>query len=181
MIALADSSEAGSRARRDARAAVLIAGFGSNVAARPKLQLVKPAWGISRARVLSAAAALLFAIGVGYGVGTRTRHRAAPPAIRTHGVKSSNAVIYEVSADADSLSGDDSGADFIAVPYALPLAPGEIVRVVHSELYPQALASMGIDVNPEWLSGDSGDISADVVVGQDGFPRAVRIADTTDF
>jgi hypothetical protein len=32
---------------------------------------------------------------------------------------------------------------------------------------------MGIDVNPAW----SGDMAADVVVGEDGFPRAVRLAE----
>ncbi len=180
MTALAEASEARSRARRDARAAALIAGFGNP---QPRLELVKPARKASWGWMLSAAAALLLVMAAGYGVGTRARRKAPVPAIRTHGVKAASSVIYEVSADADAMTGDSATgeAGFIAVPFALPLAAGEIVRVVHSEFYPQALASMGIDVNPEWVSGDSGDIAADVVVGQDGFPRAVRIADTTDF
>jgi hypothetical protein len=78
-------------------------------------------------------------------------------------------VLYEASSDASALSSDD----FIAVPYAPPLAQGEIVRVVHTDLYPQALASLGIGVDA--LS--SGDTPADVVVGEDGIPRAVRITE----
>lgn len=175
MAGVAEASESSTRARRDARAALLIATF---AAERTKLTLVKPVRRLSPAWALSAAAALFLAIGVGYGVGNRTRHRATSPAIRTHGVGGTDTVLYEVSADAGSLSGDD----FIAVPYALPLAPGETVRIVHSELYPQALASMGIDVDGGLLDGDDATaISADVVMGQDGLPRAVRIADTTDF
>lgn len=85
-----------------------------------------------------------------------------------------------LSRDAAQLSGED----FIAVPYAPPLAEGEIVRVVRTELYPGALATMGIVAHPEWWPGDSGNLTAEVVVGQDGFPRAVRYAgnsETTDF
>lgn len=73
-----------------------------------------------------------------------------------------------------------SAADFIAVPYAPPLAQGEIVRVVRTELYPGALATMGIEARPDWKLGESGNLPADVVVGQDGFPRAVRYVSNTD-
>ena len=181
LTTMADAAEIASRTRRDARAAALIAGFGDGNLARSAVIPMKASRTASWGWALSVAAAFLLAVGVGYGAGTRTRHRVASPAIRTHGAPTTGSVVYEVSADADSLSNDDSGGDFIAVPFALPLAEGEIVHVVHSELYPQALASMGIDVNPEWLDSDSGEISADVVVGQDGFPRAVRISDTTEF
>lgn len=128
---------------------------------------------------LAAAAALLLAIGVGREVGLRTRHAPVRPAVSVHGItrggdtRPAEAFMYETSADAGALSSDE----FIAVPYAAPLATGEIVRVVRTDLYPEALASMGIDVNPAW----SGDMAADVVVGEDGLPRAVRLADNTQF
>jgi hypothetical protein len=117
---------------------------------------------------LGAAAALLLAIYAGHLAGTRVRPRQSP-AVRTHEIRSNQTVLYEVSSDASALSSDD----FIAVPYAPPLAQGEIVRVVHTDLYPEALASLGIGVDP--LS--AGDTPADVVVGEDGTPRAVRITE----
>jgi hypothetical protein len=117
---------------------------------------------------LGAAAALLLAIYAGHLAGTR--HRPAhSPVVRTHQVRSNETVLYEASTDASALSSDD----FIAVPYAPPLAQGEIVRVVHTDLYPEALASLGIGVDP--LS--AGDTPADLVVGEDGIPRAVRITE----
>jgi hypothetical protein len=114
---------------------------------------------------LSAAAALVAAVFLGYAAGRRPR-----PAVR-----SERAVVYEASLsnlsnDASALSSDD----FIAVPYTPPLAPGEIVRVMHADLYPEALASMGVEVDPSW----AGELPADVVVGEDGLPRAVRITDS---
>jgi hypothetical protein len=114
---------------------------------------------------LSAAAALLLAVFLGHAAGKR-----ASPAVRTQ-----QTVVYEasLSTDASALSSDD----FIAVPYTPPLAPGEMVRVVHADLYPEALASMGVQVDPSWV----GDLPADVVVGEDGIPRAVRIADNSQF
>jgi predicted anti-sigma-YlaC factor YlaD len=68
---------------------------------------------------------------------------------------------------------DDS---FLPVPYAPPLATGEFVRVVRTELRPIALARMGIDVDsyPD-------EIAADVVLGEDGFPRAVRLLEEKQF
>jgi hypothetical protein len=115
-----------------------------------------------------AAAALLFAVFLGHEMGKRT-HKAVSPAVRI----ADESVLYEASADASALSSDD----FIAVPYTPPLAPGEMVRVVHADLYPEALASMGVEVDPSW----AGNLPADVVVGEDGLPRAVRITDNSQF
>jgi predicted anti-sigma-YlaC factor YlaD len=131
-----------------------------------------PAW----VWALSAAAVLLFAAALGHATRNRVRVNSVPasPAIRTHGVRTQQTILYEASADASALSGDD---DFIALPYAPPLAAGELVRVVHADLDPDVLASMGIDVDPSWAS----ELPADVVVGEDGLPRAVRITDNTQF
>jgi predicted anti-sigma-YlaC factor YlaD len=131
-----------------------------------------PAW----VWAVSAAAVLLFAAALGYATRNRVHVNSVPasPAIRTHGVRAQQTILYEASADASALSGDD---DFIALPYAPPLAAGELVRVVHADLDPDVLASMGIDVDPSWAS----ELPADVVVGEDGLPRAVRITDNTQF
>ena len=167
MRAQALAAGAASQSRRDLRAAALMRHISRPVSVMPSRSW-NPAW------ALTAAAAVLLAVGVGYGVGARTRHRVAQPAIRTHGVRNSETVIYEVSADSSS-------DDFIPVPYALPLVPGEIVDLEHSDLGPQDLASMGLTGIGLTSLGidddDSGNISADVVVGQDGFPRAIRITD----
>jgi hypothetical protein len=117
---------------------------------------------------LTAAAALLFAVFLGHAGGKRTR-----PAVRPERTVVYEATLYTLSNDASALSSDD----FIAVPYTPPLAPGEMVRVVHADLYPEALASMGVAVDPSW----AGELSTDVVVGEDGLPRAVRITDNGQF
>jgi len=122
---------------------------------------------------LAAAAALLVAVFLGHEAGKRTSRGTVSPGTRTHEVRAEQTVIYEVSGDASALSSDD----FIAVPYTPPLAPGEMVRVVHADFYPEALASMGVEVDPSW----TGDLPADVVVGEDGLPRAVRITENNRF
>ena len=113
---------------------------------------------------LGAAAALLLVIASFY----------ARPA---HDAKTVETVLNEagsfLSADASALSSDD----FIAVPWTPPLAPGEMVRMVRADMRPEALASMGVEVNPLW----AGELPVDVVVGEDGLPRAVRIADSSQF
>jgi hypothetical protein len=123
---------------------------------------VMPSW----AWALSAAAALVLAVLIGHMLGEATRKPARE-------VRRSQAFVYEasdvLSNDASALSADD----FVAVPYTPPLAQGEMVRVVHEELYPEALAGMGVEVDPTWTDR----VPADVVVGEDGLPRAVRISE----
>jgi hypothetical protein len=104
---------------------------------------------------------VVLAVFAGQIAGTRW-HRPAP--------------VVEAIPDSVQFSGDAaelSSDDFIAVPYTPPLAQGELVRVVHADLVPEALASLGIDVDP----ASSGNVSADLVVGEDGIPRAVRLTD----
>jgi hypothetical protein len=61
--------------------------------------------------------------------------------------------------------------EFAPVPYAPPLASGEMVTVVRTELHAAALDRMGFVV-----PGTSGnDFQAEVILGQDGLPRAVRV------
>ncbi len=69
------------------------------------------------------------------------------------------------------------GDDFVPVPYAPPLAAGEMVEVVRTELQASALYRMG--VLAPGMSGASFD--AEVMVGQDGLPRAVRVLATDGF
>lgn len=75
----------------------------------------------------------------------------------------------------EELAGDGNG--FVAVAYAPPLAAGEFVSVLRTELQPTALARMGIYVDAAYTNA----IPADVMVGEDGFPRAVRVVSEVEF
>lgn len=126
--------------------------------ARRQRRAATRSWGMA----LAAAAAVVLAVFAGQIAGTRSHRSPAP--------------ITEAAPDSPEFSGDAtalSSDDFIAVPYTPPLAQGELVRVVHEDLVPEALASLGIDVDP----ASPGNVSADVVVGEDGMPRAVRLTD----
>jgi hypothetical protein len=57
------------------------------------------------------------------------------------------------------------------------LATGEFVRVVRTELRPTALARMGVYVD----AAETDEIPADVLLGEDGFPRGVRVLEAVDF
>ena len=155
----------------DAQREVLMRDFATAYPGRLQHRSAIRSWGLA----LGAAAAVFVSIFLGHLAATRM-HKALPPSTRTHGVRNTQTVFYEASWDESS---DDASAlssdDFIAIPYTPPLAQGELVRVVHADLYPAALASMGIDVDPGWAS----DVPADVVVGEDGIPRAVRITENS--
>jgi hypothetical protein len=133
---------------------------------RPTPARAMPAWGWA----LAAAAAVLIAVLIGHQAGLRSR-RTVLPAARTHAVHNGGAVLYEVSTDASALSSDA----FVAIPYTPPLAAGEMVRMVHADMYPEALTSLGVAVDPAW----AGNLPVDMVVGEDGMPRAVRISDSS--
>ncbi len=147
------------------RGAVLMRDF----ARMHKVRMIR-SWGMA----LGAAAALVLAVVLGHMAGEAHRKpvhqaRQQPSFYESGGDVLSGDLL---SNDASALSGDD----FVAVPYTPPLAQGEIVRVVHAELYPDALASMGVQVDPAYADR----LPADVVVGEDGLPRAVRITENSN-
>jgi hypothetical protein len=61
---------------------------------------------------------------------------------------------------------------FIRLPFALPPVPGETFGIVRTELNPAQLVRMGVRLEPGW----SGNVEADVLVGQDGLAQAVRLS-----
>jgi hypothetical protein len=113
---------------------------------------------------LNAAAILLVVLALAYDL----RHR---------GHSAEN--VAEQQKNSVGLQAEDSGDEggFVSVPYALPLAPGEFVRVIRTELDPVALAGMGIDVE----AADGAEIPADVLLGEDGLPRGVRVLPDNGF
>jgi hypothetical protein len=122
-------------------------------------KVTRPYWspGLDWSWGLAMAAALLLGVLLGPEAMTRLQ-----PAQKTAVVVES----AETQADPDS-------DGFIAVPYAPPLATGELVRIVHTELNPAALASLGVSVDPSWTT----QLPADVLEGEDGMPRAVRVSE----
>ena len=130
-------------------------------ATRPSL---RPSW----KWVLGAAAVLLLSIALGYQL-RNGRH--------ANGTGLGNGVQQTAvgSAEFEELAGDTG--EFVAVAYAPPLAAGEFVSVVRTELPPSAFARMGIYVDATYVNA----IPADVLVGEDGFPRAVRVVSEVEF
>jgi hypothetical protein len=72
----------------------------------------------------------------------------------------------------EQLAGSADG-EFVAIPYAPQLAPGESVNVIRTQLDTQALERMGVNI--ALASAASAQVNADLVLGQDGLPRAVRV------
>ena len=122
-------------------------------------KVTRPYWssGFGWSWGLAIAAALLLCVLLGPEAMTRLH----PPQNATAQTES-----VDVQPDPDS-------DGFIAVPYAPPLATGELVRIVHTELNPAALASLGVSVDPSWTT----QLPADVLEGEDGMPRAVRVSE----
>jgi len=118
---------------------------------------------------LAAAAAVLLALILIQGAERRSaRVIASQPAEQNLSAQA------EIQSDADGqVDGDAQYDGFIPVPYVPPLAAGELVSLVHTELYPLELARLGVSVDPSWAT----ELPADLLVGEDGFPRAVRVSD----
>jgi hypothetical protein len=125
---------------------------------------------------LAAAAAVLLAVILIQGA--ERRSRLGFSAARLAAQNLSAQAEAPSDADAQEDAGGDAQSDaqyegFIPVPYVPPLAAGELVSVVHTELYPLELARLGVSVDPAWAT----ELPADLLVGEDGFPRAVRVSD----
>jgi hypothetical protein len=114
---------------------------------------------------LAAAAALVISILTVPDLERRLRGPAVAPISEPQAIAQSSSW-PEIPADPDA-------DGFIAVPFVPPLATGEMVRIVHTELNPAALATLGVSVDPSWTT----QLPADVLLGQDGMPRAVRVSE----
>ncbi|HEY4363909.1 MAG TPA: hypothetical protein VGN17_23270 [Bryobacteraceae bacterium] len=67
---------------------------------------------------------------------------------------------------------------FIPIPYVAPLDPYERAEVVRMDLPVSALIAAGMQIDAD----DAGaSVQADVLVGQDGRPRAVRLVSISNF
>ena len=71
-------------------------------------------------------------------------------------------------------AGDDGVLRFVSLPTAIGLPALESGRIVRVELASAALPAFGFDVVP---GSESGVVEADLLVGQDDQPRAIRFVD----
>jgi len=120
---------------------------------------------------LATAAALVLAVGLGYVL----LDRDTAPQRRGPSTTASVAPAAKEQTAVDPASNDDDG--FVPVPDAPPLASGEFVSVVQTELQAPALARMGIYVDASF----GPEVPAEVMVGEDGLPRAVRVIGAIEF
>ena len=119
---------------------------------------------------LAAAAMLLLTLAVGV-----SRHPGtAPAATATQPTPEFAAALYASgdTAGDPAADGAEEEAGFVEIPYAPPLAPGESLNVEVTELSQAELAGMGVDWNPADVREA---LLAEVVTGEDGGPRAVRV------
>ncbi len=121
---------------------------------------------------LAAAAAVLLA----FGIWNFSRPHPGIPAGKTAPPPVSLAAIPPAAPAATQSATDeiaqDLSSDFVPVPYAEALAPGDPGMVVRVQLQRSALESLGYPVD-EARADDV--VQADLLVGEDGWPRAVRL------
>jgi hypothetical protein len=151
---LADSSEV--PPQDPARAAALMAAFDAAQAARARVPQGRHYWGMAG---LAAAATVLIAVGLWPGL--TGRHHSSNDATASHKPVSSRGVRSE----------PQPPSDFVTVPGAAALPPMESGSLVRMDLPVSLLPSLGV-MPP---STSAGKVWADLIFGQDGLPRAVRL------
>ncbi len=140
--------------------AVLMREFDAN---RKRERQVRWAWAMSSAAVL--------VLSVGAVWNAWVRPGAAPPVPAGVAIARSYPLPeYPREEFAPAEAAGDEG--FIKVPFALPPVQGETFGIVRTQLDTAQLAEMGVSVDPGW----TGTMQADLWVGQDGFPQAVRLS-----
>jgi hypothetical protein len=81
----------------------------------------------------------------------------------------------EISSDVDGTGANDG---FIPLPNAMQMGPNEDVNVVRVEVPRSAMMAVGIDVSDDRAAEL---VEADVMLGSDGLPRAVRFLDPSGY
>jgi hypothetical protein len=122
---------------------------------------------------LAAAAALLLAIGAWNFSRPRINGTDTNPNVGVKSpVNSSASDAAQQAALVESSTAGDSNSDFVPVPYGETFSSDDSGLVVRVSLTRSALGSLGYPVD-EVHAGDV--VQADLLVGEDGFPRAVRL------
>ncbi|MGB6874754.1 MAG: hypothetical protein WBD87_01845 [Candidatus Acidiferrales bacterium] len=122
---------------------------------------------------LGVAAAVLLAVGAwnfsrGHASATKTN---SSTVVVDSASSNANGVTPQ-AAPVEAAAAEDSASDFVPVPYGEGLSPDDSGLVVRVTMTRSALGSLGYPVD-EMNGGDM--IQADLLVGEDGWPRAVRL------
>ena len=122
---------------------------------------------------LAAAAAVVLAIGAWNfsrprAIGTDTN----PSAVVTRPLNSNADDAAQQTAPVAPAAAEDWNSDFVPLPYGESLSPDDSGLVVRVSMTRSALGSLGYPVD-EVHAGDV--VQADLLVGEDGLPRAVRL------
>jgi len=139
-----------------AREAALMAAFDAARAAAPVRTSRRAYWGMA---ALAAAAALLIAAGI------------APTSAGRHGSSDGSQAVNTPSSSSRGVQSVQSPGEFVIVPGAAALPEIESGSLVRIDLPVSALPALGI-MPP---SGAVARVKADLIFGQDGLPRAVRL------
>ena len=121
---------------------------------------------------LAAAVAVLLAVGAwnfsrGRAMVNGTKANQATATVNSANNGTANATPQEVGVEA---AAEDS--DFVPLPYAEEILPDDSGVVVRVSMARSALGSLGYPIDEV----DGGDvIQADLLIGEDGWPRAVRV------
>lgn len=111
--------------------------------------------------MLATAAALMIAIALTPAVSVR------------HGASSAAVTSRAAPSDVDALESVSAGG-FVPIPGTMSLPPLESGSLVRMELPVSILPSLGM--TPP-ATGHATEVTADIIVGQDGVPRAVRLVE----
>ena len=121
---------------------------------------------------LAAAAAVLLAIGAWNFSRPRVNGTNTNPIVVTSPAASNANGAAQQAAPVETATAEDSNSDFVPVPYGESLSSDDSGLVVRVSLTRSALGSLGYPVD-EVHAGDV--VQADLLVGEDGLPRAVRL------
>lgn len=142
-----------------AREATLMAAFDASVRVSPRAAIVRPYWGMAG---LATAAALLIVVVL------------SPVRAGRHGIPLTGEQASLTSLPSSSSRGvqpEPVPGEFVVVPGAATLPAMESGSLVRMDLPVSMLPSLG--VTPP--GGLASVVKADLIVGQDGLPRAVRL------
>lgn len=122
---------------------------------------------------LTAAAAVLLAIGAWNFSRPRINGTDTNPSVVVKSPATSNANrAAQQTAPVETATAEDSNSDFVPLPYGESLSADDSGLVVRVSMTRSALGSLGYPVD-EVHAGDV--VQADLLVGEDGLPRAVRL------
>ncbi|MGB6484217.1 MAG: hypothetical protein WBE86_12100 [Candidatus Acidiferrales bacterium] len=122
---------------------------------------------------LSVAAAVLLAVGAwNFSRGHASATKTNSSTVVVNSASSNANGVTPQAVPVEAAAAEDSASDFVPVPYGEGLSPDDSGLVVRVTMTRSALGSLGYPVD-EMNGGDM--IQADLLVGEDGWPRAVRL------